>query len=131
MTRLILASLAALALAALVAVRLGGALGAGVVAGAALGTGLTGLSVLYQRHVLQFRPERALSAAVVTFGVKLLALLLGALAFRFVDAAAERADWRAFLVAFAAAVAIVLPLGVSEAVGAVRAARPRNQPSHG
>ena len=47
---------------------------------------------------------------------QLLALLLGALSFRYLAPAAERADWRSFLIAFAAAVALVLPLGTLEAV---------------
>ena len=120
MTRISLAVLAALLVAVLVGVRLGGALGAGVWAGFLLGAGLSGLSFLYQRHVLLTRPERVLAAVVVTFLVKLVALLLGALAFRYVEAAALRADWRSFLVAFAAAVAVILPFGTAEAARAHR-----------
>ncbi len=129
MTRLALAALAALLAAGLVAVRLGGTLGAGVLAGFALGSALSGLSYLYQRHVLLTRPEFALRAAVVTFLFKLLALLLGGLSFRYIEAAAERADWRSFLIAFAAAVALILPLGTAEAARAYRErVRPSGEP---
>jgi len=116
MNRLILAVLAALALALVLAARLGGALGGGVLAGFAAGAGLSGLGFLHQRHVLATRPERALHAAVVGFLAKLAVLLLGALAFRFVEPAGARVDWRSFVVAYAAAVAFVLPLATWVAV---------------
>jgi len=116
MLRLSLATLLGLAAAALVAWRLGGTAGTGVLAGFTLGAGMSGLGALYQRHQLRVRPDRVLAATAVSFLAKLVALLVGALAFRYVDAAAARADWRAFLVAFAAAVVVVLPLGVLDAV---------------
>jgi len=129
MNRLILSVLAALAVALVLADRLGGAVGGGVLAGYLLGAALSILAFLHTRHVLATRPERVLSASVVGFLVKLVALLLGALAFRFVEAAGERADWRSFVIAYAAAVALVLPLATWTAVaeqrrrgpGAVRA----------
>jgi hypothetical protein len=122
--RLLLAVLAAFAVALAVAARLGGAAGGGVVLGYALGAGLAGLSALYTRHVARTRPGRVLAAAVLGFLVKLLALVLGALAFRYLEPAAARADYRTFLVAFAAAVALILPLGTSLALaGRPRAAR--------
>ena len=93
-----------------------GALGGGVLAGYLLGAGLSGLSFLYQRHVLATRPERALHASVLGFLVKLGALLFGALCFRYLPGASERVDWRSFLVAYAAAVALVLPLATWIAV---------------
>ncbi len=116
MIRLSLGSLAALAVALAVAWRLGGTLGAGVVAGFLLGAGMSGLGVLYERHLLRTRPERALTAFVVAFLAKLAVLILGGVAFRFIEAAAMRVDWRSFLIAFAAAVAVVLPLGTLDAV---------------
>ncbi len=116
MIRLSLGSLAALAVALAVAWRLGGTLGAGVVAGFLLGAGMSGLGVLYERHLLLTRPERALTAFVVAFLAKLAVLVLGAVAFRFIEAAAMRVDWRSFLIAFAAAVAVVLPLGTLDAM---------------
>ncbi len=120
MNRPTLTLLAAFALATLIALvlasRMGGALGGGVLTGFVVGAGLTGLGFLYQRHVLATRPERTLQAAGVGFLVKLAALLLGALAFRFVEPAGARVDWRAFVIAFAAAVALLLPLATWLAV---------------
>lgn len=121
MNRLTLLVLAAFAVACYAALRLGGAQASGVLVGYCLGAGLAGLSFLYTRHVLATRPERALAASVTGFLVKLATLLLGALAFRYVPAAAERADWRAFVVAYGAAVALILPLGT---VLALRTRRP-------
>lgn len=120
MTRLSIACLAALAVAAVVAWRLGGTLGTGVLAGFALGAGFSGLGMLYQKHVLATRPERALVAFSISFLAKLFVLLVGALAFRYVEAAAVRVDWRSFLVAFAAAVAVVLPLGSLDLLSGLR-----------
>ena len=115
MMRLSLASFLGFALAAFVAWQLGGRVGTGVLGGYLLGAGMSGLGVLYQRHMLITRPKQVLTALVVSFLAKLVALLLGALAFRFIPQLAEVADWRSFLVAFAAAVALVLPVGTWEA----------------
>jgi hypothetical protein len=109
--RLILVVLAAFAAALYVASELGGTLGSGVVLGFSLGAGLAGLSTLYTRHVARTRPAQTLQASLLGFLIKLGALLFGGLAFRFVEPAAARADYRSFLIAFAAAVALVLPLG--------------------
>ena len=114
--RLTLTSLAALSLAILAAWKLGGTLGAGVLMGFFLGAALCGLGVLYQRHLLLTRPERFMTGLVVSFAAKLCALFLGALAFRFIDAAAARVDWRGFLIAFAGAVAVILPVATIEAL---------------
>lgn len=125
MIRLSLALTFGLLVAAFVAWRLGGALGAGVVAGYLLGGGIGGLGVLWQRHVLQTRPERAMHAVALSFGAKLFVLGLGALAFRYLDGPAQRIDWRSFLVAFAAAVALVVPVGAADAARALTM-RPRS-----
>ena len=116
MNRLILAALAALIVALVVASKLGGALGGGVLAGYLMGAGLAGISVVYLQHLLATRPERALAGSVLGFLVLLMALLFGALSFRYLAPAAERADWRSFLIAFAGAVALLLPLGTMDAV---------------
>lgn len=110
MNRLLPTLLAALVAVLVTADRLGGALGGGVLAGGVVGAGLTTLACLHLRHVLATRPERALQAAVLGFLVKLATLFLGALAFRFVEPAGARVDWRAFVIAYAAVVALLLPL---------------------
>lgn len=116
MNRLIAVVLAALLVALVCAARFGGALAGGVLAGYFLGAGLAGLSVLYQMHLLATRPERALAGSVVGFLVLVAALLIGGLSFRYVGPAAERADWRSFLITFALAGVLILPLGTFEAV---------------
>lgn len=116
MNRLLVVVLAALVVALACAARFGGALGGGVLAGYLLGAGLAGLSVLYQMHLLATRPERAMAASVGGFLVLVLALVFGGLSFRYLAPVAEHADWRAFLVSFAAAGVLVLPLGTHEAV---------------
>ena len=120
MIRLSLASFLGLLAAALVAWRLGGREGAGIVSGYLLGAGFTGLGVLYQRHVILTSPERSMQAFTVSFLAKLVALLIGALSFRYIEAAAARADWRSFLLAFAAAVSVILPLGLIDVLQALR-----------
>ena len=112
--RLIAVVLAALAVALVCAARFGGALGGGVLAGYFLGAGLAGLSVLYQMHLLATRPERAMAGSVLGFLVLIAALLVGG-----------RADWRSFLVTFALAGVLILPLGTFEAV---RNQRQRGRP---
>jgi len=107
---MILLLFAALAAALVCASRLEGAQASGVIVGTLMGSGLSGLSFLYQRHVLLTRPEKVMQAAVVGFLVKLSTLLLGALAFRFVEPAGARVDWVTFVVAYGASVALVLPL---------------------
>lgn len=116
MNRLLVVVLAALVVALVCAQRFGGALGGGVLAGYLLGAGLAGLSVVYQMHLLATRPERAMAASVLGFLVLLVALLFGGLTFRYVAPVAERADWRSFLITFAVAGVLVLPLGTFEAV---------------
>ena len=115
MIRLTIATIVGALAAAVLAWRMGGSLGGGVLIGFLLGAGMTGLGVLYQRHMLLYRPSGAMQALVVSFLAKLAVLLMGALAFRYIEAAGQRADWRSFLVAFAAAVAIILPLGTMDA----------------
>lgn len=120
MIRLTIASAVAFATAALVAWRLGGAAGGGVLSGFLLGAGFSGLSVMYQRHTLMTAPGRALQVFALCFLTKLGLLLMGALAFRYIEEAAARADWRTFLVSFAAAVAVVLPMGLLDVLQVMR-----------
>lgn len=115
-----LISALAVAVAAVVAWRLGGRLGAGTLAGFLLGAGASGLGVLYLGHTMRFRPERTMQALLAAFLAKLGLLVAGALAFRYVAAASERVDWKGFVVAFAAAAALILPLGAWETLAGLR-----------
>ena len=111
MTRTSVASLLAIAVAGIVAQKLGGRVGTGVLLGALAGTGMCGLGLLHQRHVLRHRPQQSMQAMMVSFLAKLVVLTLGALAFRFLEPVSVRADWQGFLVAYAGVIALVLPVG--------------------
>ena len=115
MIRLTLASILALAVAAVVAARLGGTAGSGVVAGASLGVAFTGLGALYQRHTWRTRPKHSLAAFGISFLSKLAVVVAGGLVFRHVEAAALRADWQTFLLAFTGCAVLLLPLGALDA----------------
>jgi len=88
--------------------------GAGTVLGFLLGAALTGFGLAWQAHWLRVRPARAWRAQLEAFLAKLALLTAFALVFRYVDVVAVRVDWRAFVVAFAAAVGLLLPLGTYE-----------------
>ncbi len=88
MIRLSIATIVGAIAAAVVAWKLGGTVGGGVLAGFLLGAGLSGLGVMYQRHTLIYRPHQAMQALAISFLAKLAGLLIGALAFRYIEAAA-------------------------------------------
>jgi hypothetical protein len=79
-----------------------------------LGAALCGFGILWQGHWLRVDPRRALAAQLEGFLVKIAAVTIGALCFRFVETLAQVADWRAFTVAFAGAVALLLPVATYE-----------------
>lgn len=111
-------STAALA-AGLVAVLAAGALldghaATGAWLGYLLGAALCGFGILWQAHWLRVDSRRALAAQLEGFLVKIAAVTIGALGFRYVEALAQIADWRAFTVAFAGAVALLLPVATWE-----------------
>jgi hypothetical protein len=108
---------------AVMAARLGGALGAGALVGALTGVGITGLCLLYQRETMRSRPEAAIQAFGISMLIKLAVILCGSLVFRYVEPAAARVDYRSFMVAFAAAVVIVLPLGTLDALRVLKQQR--------
>lgn len=108
MIRLSLIAALGAAVASWLAWSAGGAVGGGILAGYLFGAGLSGLGVLYQQHTLRTRPEFAFHAFTIAFFAKFVGMVLGALAFRYVPAAAARADWRSFLVAFAVAALLLL-----------------------
>jgi hypothetical protein len=102
-----LSTLLGLAGAALVAYRLGGAHGTGVIAGYLGGASLSLALVARQRRVLERAPQRALQTMVEGFLAKLAAIL-------FVPALRERCDLASFLLAFGAAALLALFPGTFE-----------------
>jgi hypothetical protein len=118
-------STAALALGLAAVLAVGAALDGHVATGAwlgyLLGAALCGFGILWQGHWLRVAPRRALAAQLEAFLVKIAAVTLGALGFRYVPVLAEVADWRAFTVAFAAAVALLLPVSTYETARRFRA----------
>lgn len=117
---------AGLSLVAALAWRLGGTVGTGALLGYLLGAGLSGLGVAWQAHWLQRNAARAGQAQIEAIGAKFLAVAVFALAFRYVEPLAQSVDWQAFLLAFAAAVLLVLPLStwdLSKLIASGRAQR--------
>ncbi len=123
MSRLTLGTLLAMAVATTVAWQLGGALGTGVMGGALAGGALAGFGVAWQLHLLRTCPDKVFAATISTFLAKLAVVLLGTLFLRFFEPAARQADWRAFCVAFAAAVVFVNSLGSLDALRLLRERR--------
>ena len=120
-------TLIGLALAAGLAWFIGGSLGRGVMAGAVCGAAVTSVCLAWQRHVIAFDAPRLVQTAVAGFGVKLVAMLAGALALRFIDSRAEIADWRGFLVAFAVSAVLVLIPGTFENMRRLSSSRARRE----
>lgn len=108
------ATLLGAALAALAGVVVGGAVGRGLAMGFLLGAAVTWALVAWQRGSLRRRPERVLEVTATAFGAKLLALVLLALCFRYVEPFAGAADWTAVVVAFPVAALLVGGLGAFE-----------------
>ena len=128
MTRSTLLTLLLLLAAAVFAARVGGREGLGVVAGVLCGAGVSLLGGAWMRHVFRTRPGRAMQAFLETFLFKLAFVALGAASFRFVPAAAERVDWRSFLISFAVSVLFVHTLSVSENVKLLQRPAPAGKP---
>ncbi len=125
-----LAALAALPAAAAVALHLGDARGAGVALGAGLAVAISIAGwVAEARSVRSASPgaNAALTAFALTFLVKLFAVAIGAVCLRLNETLAAVADWRAYLLGFAAAVAWVLFIGSFRRFGAARA--PKEAPA--
>jgi len=106
-----LSTLLGLAGAALLAFRLGGPHGTGVIAGYLGGAALTLALVARQRRVLEASPQRALQSMVEGFLAKLAAVVLATLGILFVPGLRERCDLASFLLAFGAAAVIALLAG--------------------
>ncbi|MCP3917087.1 MAG: hypothetical protein GY711_16185 [bacterium] len=107
----LIATLAGLALAIVVSASLGGAEGTGVAGGYLFGGALGLLGVSYQNHILRTRPSQVMNASMVAFLFKLFGALLGVLSLRFLEPLARVAEWRSFLLAYAAAVLLSLVFG--------------------
>ena len=75
------------------------------------------------RHWLRVAPRRAMTAQVEGFLVKLGALLVFALAFRYLESLSSKVDWRAFVVAYAGAIALLLPISTFESVTRLQRAK--------
>jgi len=111
MTLLLIGTLLGLAGAALAAVLLGGALGAGALSGFALAALLGLAASAWQVRLLRRRPARAFSVFAIAFLLKLAALLVGTLLLRYLEPIGARADWRGFALGFAAGVLWLSVLG--------------------
>lgn len=127
MLRTVLASLVGAIAAAMIAWSLGGTRGGGVLTGYLLAAGVCGLGFMYQRHTLMFRPTHSFLALGVSFMAKFLVLLMGGMAFRYLEPAALRADWKCFIVAYAAAVCLLMPFGAWDMLVGMRQAKAQRE----
>ncbi len=125
MTLTATASLIGLAAAALLAWRLGGSVGAGVLAGFLGSCAVTGWGILRQRRVLSSAPERALRVMVESFLVKLVLVLVATLGLLFIPSVRAVLDAAAFLLAFAGGVLVVLVSGTIDNAKILKTRRAR------
>ena len=96
----------------------GGAIGTGVLAGFLLGAAL-GLACLDAlKRTSRIRPEWAFHAYLLTIAAKVVVMVGATLILRFAEGLGDRADWRAFLIAYVGASLIVLLAGTPAAVRA-------------
>jgi len=123
MTRSTVTCLLGLGVALLVALKLGGAQGTGVTMGFLGGAGLTCLGVMAQRYMMLHSPERVFQVHLLAFLLKLGTIGVMALLFETNDALAQRVDFAAFALSFAAAVAVILPVGAMDVARLGRASR--------
>lgn len=117
------ATLAALPAAAAVSWNLGDARGVGVMLGVTLAVAITLLGWVAQERSLRAVGSNAngmMTAFALAFLVKLFMVALGAVVLRLHEGLGARADWRAYLVGFAAAVAWGMFVGAFRRFGAVR-----------
>ncbi len=125
-----LAALAALPVAGAVALRMGDARGVGVALGAVAAVAISVVGWLAEARSLRAASpgaNAAMTAFALAFLVKLFVVAIGAVCLRLNDTLAALADWRAFLLGFAGAVAWVLFVGSFRRFGAARA--PKEAPA--
>jgi hypothetical protein len=91
--------------------RFGGVVGNGVLGGYLLGAAIAGLGFAWQQHTLRVSPKKAMGAFVTTFFFKLVFLMIGCLALRYIERAGQLADWKSFILAYVAAMLVVGALG--------------------
>lgn len=125
MTLTTLSTLAGLAAALSLAAWLGGAEGTGVLTGFLAGAAVTGACLLRQRRVLRAQPSRALRSMVEGFLVKLAAVVAVVLCFVVFPVVRETADLRAFFLAFAGSILLVLFTGTVDNARILRGAKAR------
>ena len=101
----------------------------GVLVGYVVGASVSLWGIAYQRHVLKHRPEKAATASVIDFGVKLGVVLIGAMALTGMPELAERCDWRTFLLTFASISLVVLTFGTVDAVRVLGNQAPAKEPA--
>lgn len=123
MTRLTIGTLGGALIAMLCAWSMGGREGTGVLAGYLLGGSLSGFGMAWQMHLLRTRPQRVLLATVTVYLLKLATLLAAVLCFRYLEPAARYVEWRAFLVAFAGGILLVMVVGSLDTLALLRERR--------
>lgn len=124
MTLTNLSTLAGLAAALSLAAWLGGAEGTGVLAGFLAGAAVTGACLVRQRAILRATPQRALRSMVEGFLIKLAAVVIAVLLFVVFPTIRQAADLRAFFLAFAASILLVLFAGTYDNARVLREGKP-------
>lgn len=131
MTRTLLCLLIAAPIAGVVSWQMGGiatARGTGVLVGLVVGALVSLWGMYFQRHTLKHRPEKFSNVVVIDFVVRLVVVLAGAIVLTSLPTAAERCDWRAFLLTFASISLLVLTFGTADAVRALGNSSPAEKP---
>ena len=100
--------------ASLVAWRLGGVRGVGTAGGFLFGASLGVLAAHWQAHVARTRPAAVMQASLLGFLIVLFGVMISGLSLRFLDQAGALADWRAFLISYAAAGLIAIIAGAAD-----------------
>ncbi len=83
----------------------------GVLIGFLGGSSMSMVGAAWLRHTLRFRPERVFAVQVGCTLSKMGVLFMGAFAFRYLQAASARVDWRSFLLSFILSVLLMMVLG--------------------
>ena len=122
MTRTQVISLLVVALAAVVAWRLGGVLGTGIIGGALLGTAVALLGHALLAHGVQSDLEAAFKAMLIAFAAKLFFLVASWVVLTQLPAAAQVADVQGFIAAYAFAAVTVLTIGSFDHLRAIQQA---------